>query len=270
MTKRFVAALLGLLVARYTFAFEPFVVRDIRLEGIQRVEAGTVFSYLPVKVGETMTDEKAAQAIRTLFATSLFRDVRIEVEGNVLVVVVEERPAIAQIDFVGMKEFPADQVRKALRENGISEGRTFDKAVIDQAEQEIKRQYLTRGRYGVTVTTTSPSTATGSRSTSPSTREVAKIRNINIVGNRCSPGRSCSPDDAPDARLAELVPTTSTRQSSWRPQAIRSWYLNRGYLGFNISPQVSVPGQARRHHDQRRRRREVHGADCSSAASCTA
>jgi len=82
MTKRFVAALLGLLIARYAFAFEPFVVRDIRLEGLQRVEAGTVFSYLPVKVGETMTDEKAAQAIRALFATSLFRDVRIEVEAT--------------------------------------------------------------------------------------------------------------------------------------------------------------------------------------------
>src|SRR3990172_8228399 len=154
MTKRLFVALLGVLLARYALAFEPFVIRDIRIEGIQRVEAGTVFGYLPVKVGETMSEDKAAQAIRALFATGLFKDVRVEVEGEVLVVVVEERPAIAQIDFVGMKDLPADQVRKALRENGIAEGRTFDKAVVDQAEQEIERQYLSRGRYGVTVTTT--------------------------------------------------------------------------------------------------------------------
>ena len=184
MTKRLLAALL-VLVARYALAFEPFTVRDIRIEGIQRVEAGTVFGYLPIKVGETMTYEKAAQAIRALFGTGLFTDVRVEAEGDVLVVIVSERPAIAQIDFVGMKEFPADSVRKALRDNGIAEGRTFDKAIVDQAEQEIKRQYLTRGRYGVTVTTT----------VTPLDRnrvainftvdegEVAKIKSINIVGN---------------------------------------------------------------------------------------
>jgi len=247
MTKRFVAALLGLLVARYALAFEPFVVRDIRLEGIQRVEAGTVFSYLPVKVGETMTDEKAAQAIRALFATSLFRDVRIEVEGNVLVVVVDERPAIAQIDFVGMKEFPPDQVRKALRENGISEGRTFDKAVIDQAEQEIKRQYLSRGRYGVTVTTTVTPLDRNrvSINFTVDEGEVAKIRSINIVGNRVFT----------EKELLDLMTLQTPGWLSWYTkndqysrqklsgdlETIRSWYLNRGYLDFNIeSTQVSI------------------------------
>jgi len=247
MTKRFVAALLGLLVARYAFAFEPFVVRDIRLEGLQRVEAGTVFSYLPVKVGETMTDEKAAQAIRALFATSLFRDVRIEVEGNVLVVVVDERPAIAQIDFVGMKEFPADQVRKALRENGISEGRTFDKAVIDQSEQEIKRQYLTRGRYGVVVTTTVTPLDRNrvSINFTVDEGEVAKIRSINIVGNRVFT----------EKELLDLMTLQTPGWLSWYTkndqysrqklsgdlETIRSWYLNRGYLDFNIeSTQVSI------------------------------
>jgi outer membrane protein insertion porin family len=247
MTKRLVAALLGVLLARYAFAFEPFVVRDIRLEGIQRVEAGTVFSYLPVKVGETMTDEKAAQAIRALFATGLFRDVRIEVEGNVLVVAVEERPAIAQIDFVGMKEFPADQVRKALRESGIAEGRTFDKAVIDQAEQEIKRQYLTRGRYGVTVTTTVTPLDRNrvSINFTVDEGEVAKIRSINIVGNRAFT----------EKELLDLMTLQTPGWLTWYTkndqysrqklsgdlETIRSWYLNRGYLDFNIeSTQVSI------------------------------
>src|SRR5471032_1837013 len=101
-------------------AFDPFVVRDIRVEGIQRIEAGTVFSYLAVKVGDTLTDEKATQAIRSLSATGFFRDVRLEVEGDVLVVLVEERPAVAAIDFVNMKEFKPDDVKKSLRDAGLS------------------------------------------------------------------------------------------------------------------------------------------------------
>jgi outer membrane protein insertion porin family len=247
MTKRLVAALLGALLARCAFAFEPFVVRDIRLEGIQRVEAGTVFSYLPVKVGETMTEEKAAQAIRSLFATGLFRDVRVEVEGNVLVVAVEERPAIAQIDFVGMKEFPADQVRKALRDSGIAEGRTFDKAVIEQSEQEIKRQYLTRGRYGVTITTTVTPLDRNrvSINFTVDEGEVAKIRSINIVGNRTFP----------EKELLGLMTLQTPGWLTWYTkndqysrqklagdlETIRSYYLNRGYLDFGIeSTQVSI------------------------------
>ena len=136
------------------WAAEPFAVRDIRVEGLQRVESGTVFASLPVRVGETYTDEKGAAAIRALFATGFFRDVRIEVQGEVMIVVVEERPAIASIDFVGMKDFKGDEVKKSLRETGIQEGRIFDRSQIDLAEQEIKRQYLSRGKYGVIITTT--------------------------------------------------------------------------------------------------------------------
>src|SRR5438132_13423297 len=97
-------------------SFQPFTVKDIRVEGLQRTEAGTVFSYLPVKVGETMNEEKAQQAVRALFATGFFQDVRLETENDVLVVIVQERPAIAQIDFSGIKEFENEQLRKALRE----------------------------------------------------------------------------------------------------------------------------------------------------------
>jgi outer membrane protein insertion porin family len=104
-------------------SFKPFVVKDIRVEGLQRTEPGTVFSYLPVKVGETMTEERAQQAVRALFATGFFQDVRLEVDKDVLVVVVQERPSIAQIDFSGMREFEPDAIRKALRELGMAEGR---------------------------------------------------------------------------------------------------------------------------------------------------
>src|SRR5438874_4685950 len=143
----FAAVVVALLIAGAAGAqsFKPFVVKDIRVEGLQRTEPGTVFSYLPVKVGETMNEEKAQAALRALFATGFFSDVRLEVENDVLVVTVQERPAVAQIDFSGMKEFEPDAVRKALREVGLAEGRIFDRSVLDAAEQEIKRQYLSRG-----------------------------------------------------------------------------------------------------------------------------
>ena len=109
---------LGALIALNAYAFDPFVVKDIRIEGIQRTEAGTVFSYLPVKVGETMTDDKAAQAIRSLYATGFFKDVSLEVDNGVLIVVVQERPSVAQIDIVGAKEFSKEDLLKGLRSTG--------------------------------------------------------------------------------------------------------------------------------------------------------
>src|SRR5215210_3660997 len=111
-------------------SFSPFVVKDIRVEGLQRTEPGTVFSYLPVRVGETMTEDKAQQALRALFATGFFRDVRLEVEGEVLVVLVEERPSVAQIDLIGVKEFDPETLRRILRDVGLAEGRTFDRSVL--------------------------------------------------------------------------------------------------------------------------------------------
>src|SRR3954464_11366037 len=179
-------AVLAFSFARAAWAFEPFVVKDIRVEGIQRIEAGTVFSYLPVKVGEQFTEEKASQAIRALFATGFFRDVRIEVEGDVLVVMVEERPAIASISFSGMKEFEPEVVRKSLRETNFQEGRIFDRAQLDQAEQEIKRQYLSRGKYGVTVTTTVTPLERNRVAVNFNIDEgeVARIKQINVVGNQ--------------------------------------------------------------------------------------
>lgn len=247
MNKKALVALLGALFARAAFAFDPFVVGDIRLEGIQRIEAGTVFSYLPVKVGETMTEEKAAQTIRALFATGLFKDVRVEAQGNVLVVEVEERPAIAQIDFSGMKEFPAEDVKKALRDNNIAEGRIFDKAVVDQAEQEIKRQYLTRGRYGVTIqsTVTPLDRNRVALNFAVSEGEIAKIARINIVGNQAYK----------ESDLLGLMVLRTPNWISWYTkndqysrqklsadlETLRSFYLNRGYLDFNIeSTQVSI------------------------------
>jgi outer membrane protein insertion porin family len=241
------AAILVLALAEPAWAFEPFVVKDIRVEGIQRIEPGTVFNYLPVKVGDRMTDEKASAAIRALFATGFFRDVRLEVQGDVLIVALEERPAIASIEFSGMKEFEKDKVKQGLRDVGFQEGRIFDRALLDQAEQELKRQYLTRALYGVEVTTT----------VTPLERnrvainfniiegEAAKIKRINIVGNKAFP------EDELLGALQLRTPGMTTffsKNDQYSRQklqgdleSLRSFYLNRGYIEFSIdSTQVSI------------------------------
>jgi len=147
-------AVAALAFATHSWAVNPFPVGDIRVEGLQRVEAGTVFASLPFRVGDTYNDEKGSAAIRALFALGLFKDVRLEVNGNVVVVIVEERPTIANVDFAGTKEFDKEALQKMLREVGLAEGRPFDKALADRAEQELKRQYINRSLYGVEVETT--------------------------------------------------------------------------------------------------------------------
>src|SRR6202167_4109209 len=115
MKRKTMAGLVLALFFSKAHAFEPFVVKDIRIEGIQRTEAGTVFSYMPVKVGDIMTDEKAASAVRALYGTGFFKDVRLEADKDVLVIIIEERPSVAQIDIVGNKEFELDVLKKGLK-----------------------------------------------------------------------------------------------------------------------------------------------------------
>src|SRR5688572_25782619 len=189
LRRRFLAAVLAVCLvlaaaAAVAQAFRPFVVKDIRVEGLQRTEPGTVFSYLPVKVGETIDGEKAQAALRALYATGFFSDVRLEAENDVLVVFVQERPAVAQIDFSGMKEFEPEAVRRVLRESGLAEGRIFDRAVLDTAEQELKKQYLSRGLYATEVQTTVTPLERNrvGINIAVTEGEVAKIRGINVVG----------------------------------------------------------------------------------------
>src|SRR6478672_12837057 len=147
-------ALFAALFAHVALAFEPFVVKDIRVEGVQRTEAGTVFTYMPIKVGDRVDDDKAAAAIKALYATGFYSDVRLESENDVLIVFVQERPAIAQIDIDGAKEFTKDNLKDGLKQAGISESKIYDKSLLDRAEKELKRQYTSRGYYGAVVKTT--------------------------------------------------------------------------------------------------------------------
>ncbi|HEU4644773.1 MAG TPA: outer membrane protein assembly factor BamA [Burkholderiales bacterium] len=228
-------------------AFRPFTVKDIRVVGVQRTDPGTVFSYLTVKVGETLTQQRAQQALRALFATGFFTDVRLEAEDDVLVVYVEERPAVAQVDFSGVSEFPVDNLRSALRDMGLAEGRIFDRAVLEGAEQELKRQYLSRGKYAAQVQTTVTPLERNrvALNFAVTEGEVARIRRINIVGARAFPE---------DELLSLFVLRTPgwltwyTRHDQYSRQrlsadleALRSHYLDRGYLDFTIeSTQVSI------------------------------
>jgi outer membrane protein insertion porin family len=230
-----------------SWAFDPFTVRDIRVEGVQRTEAGTIFSYLPIKVGERVDDEKVAQAVKALYATGFFRDVRIEAQGDILVVTVAERPTISSLTFVGNKEFDTETVKKALKEIGIAEARIFDRSALERAEQELKRQYITRGKYAASVQTT----------VTPQERnrvalnftivegETASISRINIVGNKAYTER----------QLRREMTLSTPNWLSWYTkddqyskqklsadlEALRSFYQNRGYLEFNVdSTQVSI------------------------------
>src|SRR5512139_1650196 len=111
------------------WAVEPFTLKDIRVEGLQRTDAGTVFAFLPFRIGDTYNDEKGAAALRALFATGLFKDVRISIEGDAVVVIIDERPIIANVNFVGLKEFDTEALTKSLKDVGIGEGKPFDKAL---------------------------------------------------------------------------------------------------------------------------------------------
>jgi len=184
--RRLIATAAFALCSGHALAVDPFTVKDIRVEGIQRTEAGTVFSYLPVRVGDVYNDEKGVAAIKALYGTGFFKDVRIDVEGEVLVVLVEERPAIASVDFSGTKEFDKDQLTKALKEIGLGESRIFDRALVDRAEQELKRQYLSRGLYGVQITTTVTPIERNRVNVSFTMTEgdAAKIPEIRIVGHK--------------------------------------------------------------------------------------
>lgn len=226
---------------------EPFVIKDIRVEGVQRVEPGTVFGYLPVKVGETFTDDKGAESIRALYNTGFFKDVQIRAEGNVLVVRVEERPAISQLEFIGIKEFDKDTLRRSLRGVGVAEARYYDKSLIDRAEQELKRQYVSRGYYAAHVQTTVTPVDANRVAVTFTVDEgpVAKIRQINIVGNK-----AFSEGDLRDEMQLSTPNWLSwyTKNDLYSKQkltadleALRSFYLDRGYLEFAIeSTQVSI------------------------------
>ncbi len=230
-----------------SWALEPFAVRDIRVEGLQRVEAGTVFASIPMRVGDTYTDEKAAASIRSLFALGLFTDVRIESKDGVLVVIVEERPSVADVDFSGNREFDKDVLKRALRDIGLTEGRSFDKALLDRAEQELKKQYINKSMYAVDIVTTVTPIERNRVNVSfaVSEGETAKISEINIVGNKSFSSSTLRGLFDSDTGNWLSWYTKSDRYARTKLNAdvetLRSYYLARGFLEFKVdSTQVAI------------------------------
>lgn len=239
--------LLGFLSVTGAQAFDAFTVKDIKLEGLQRIAVGTVFNYLPVRIGETFDDERSVAALRELFKTGFFEDIALAREGDVLVVNVVERPAISDVKFEGNSDIDTEQLTDALKQTGLAKGRTFDRSLLDKVEQELQRQYFSRGKYGVKITTEVKPLERNRVDVDIKIHEggVATIAQINIVGN------NAFSDDELTNQLqlgvrGSLNPFSSRDQYSKQKlsadlESLKSYYLDRGYINFNVdSTQISI------------------------------
>ncbi|MEI6868942.1 MAG: outer membrane protein assembly factor BamA [Methylophilaceae bacterium] len=236
-----------LLLSIAAFAMEPFVIKDIKIEGLQRTEPGTVFNYLPVQVGDTMTEDKSAEAIKSLYRTGFFKDVRIEADQDILLITVQERPSIADIQFSGNKAFQSDKLKEGMKGIGLAEGQIYDKSKLEFAEQEIKKQYLAQGKYTATVKTSASPLERNRVAIRFDIEEgiVSRIKEINVVGNQLYTKSDVT---------SEFELKTTNWLSWWYKddqyskqkltsdlEKLKSFYMNRGYLEFSIdSTQVSI------------------------------
>ena len=228
-------------------AAEPFTVSDIRVDGLQRISSGTVFTYLPVERGQQLSDARISDSIRALYKTGFFEDVQLDRQGDILVVTVKERPAINKLTVTGNKDIKSDQLLKGLSDIGLSEGGTFDRLSLDRVTQELRRQYNDRGKYTVEITPTVSPLDRNRVDIAIAIKEgkAAKIRHVNLVG----PEKFESED---------ILKTWESKESNWASwyrrddqyskeklsgdlEKLNSWYLDRGYVDFSVdSTQVSI------------------------------
>lgn len=243
---------LGLILVMLSAAFaataaEPFVVKDIRVEGLQRISPGTVFNYLPIKIGDTVSDQSSQEAIRALYKIGFFKDVRLDRQGQLLIVTVVERPSLAGIHILGTREFAEADLLKGLKELGLAEGRVFNRSLLDRVEQELRNQYFSRGFYGVIIrpTVTPLERNRVDITIDVSEGETARIREIHIIGNRVIPE-----DDLLDYftlgprawwALFSSRDQYSKQQLAGDIERLRNFYQDNGYLDFSIdSTQVTI------------------------------
>ncbi|WP_346836889.1 outer membrane protein assembly factor BamA [Microbulbifer sp. SAOS-129_SWC] len=226
---------------------QSFVVSDIRVEGLQRVSAGTVFAALPVRVGDRIESLDIQSATRALFRTGYFQDIQIGRENGVLVITVRERPAISKIEITGNKAIKTEDLLKGMKDNGLAEGQIFKRATLEGLAQELQRQYVAQGRYGASVKTEVKDLPRNQVELKVLVDEgsVAAIKHINIVGNKAFS----------DKELEDIFELKTTGWLSWLNsddkyskekltgdlERLESYYLDRGYLEFKIdSTQVSL------------------------------
>ncbi len=246
MTRNRSLLLLCLLLVS-SWAYADFVIEDIRVEGLQRISAGTVFNYLPVNVGSTLKEQDYPEIIRSLFKTGFFTDVNLERDGNTLVITVVERPAIAEINISGNKDINTDELKKKLKEIGFAEGQVFDRALLDKVQQELLAQYYSRGKYAIKINAQVRPLERNRVAIDLDISEgrAARIKQINIVGNEAF---------TEEELLKNFKLSTTgwfsffTKDDQYSKQkltadieTLRSYYLDRGYLKFNVeSTQVSI------------------------------
>ena len=247
MTRFFALILSCLLCSAPVLAVEPFVVSDIRVEGLQRISEGTVYSYLPLNPGDELTGALARTAIRELHRTGFFQDIAFDRDGDILVIRVRERPAISAVTLTGNKAIKEEELRRVLFDIGLSEGEVFDRLVLDRLKQELIKQYFSQGRYAVSVDTrvTELNRNRVRIAIVIDEGEVAEIRHINIVGNE-----TFSDEEILDEFEAGIKPRWkfwskegqySREKFSGDIEKLRSYYLDRGYVDFNVeSTQVSI------------------------------
>ena len=226
---------------------ETFRLQDIQIEGLERIEAGTVFTYLPVKVGDQLDENNTASIIRTLYKTGLFKDIQLRREGNILVVVVEERPAIASINFDGNKILDDDQLTEVLTDIGIVSGRVFNRSVLERLENELLQQYFAFGKYSVIIDTQIEEVSNNRVKVGINIVEgdVAKIKQVKIVGNTVFKEKDLLKEF--ESGLKPWYKFWGTRDRYSKPklqgdlEILRGEYLNQGYLKFDVnSTQVSI------------------------------
>ena len=229
------------------YAVQEFIIEDIRVEGLQRITPGTVFNYLPMQVGDTFDDSRSSEAVRALFKTGFFTDVRLERDGGILVFILVERPAIASISLSGNEDIASEDLIDSLRQIGFAEGRAFDRSQLEKLEQELTRQYNSLGKYAVRLESTVTELDNNRVAVTISVSEgvAAKIQKINVVGNTVFKEKKL-------LKNFKLSTTTllsfyskndqySRQKLSADLETLRSHYLNNGYINFNIdSTQVSI------------------------------
>ncbi|MBN8713279.1 MAG: outer membrane protein assembly factor BamA [Xanthomonadales bacterium] len=245
--KRIAALMLLASLSANTFAFQPFVASDIRIDGLSRITAGTVLNYLPLSKGDRVTDASVQRAIRALYQTKFFTDVQMDREGDILVIKVVERPSIAKLTIRGNKDIKTDELKKGLKGIGLAEGETFDRLALDNVQQELVRQYYNRGKYNVSV---DPHVVQLDRNRVAIDIEIregkaSKIQEINIVGNHAFSDKQIRDDFESNTpgwlSWYSKDDQYSREKLSGDLQKLQSYYMDRGYADFTVdSTQVSI------------------------------
>ncbi len=236
-----------LLLLSSSIRAEPFKISDIVIEGLERIEAGTVFTYIPVKIGDVFTDTDSPVIIKELYKSELFNDVTLRREESVLIVVVKERPGIAALDIIGNKDIPDEQLIESLSDIGVAPGRVFNRSILERLENELLQQYFSRGKYSVQIKTIATELERNRVDLQIQIVEgkAAKIRSVNIVGNEIYKDKELKKGfqsgNKPWWNPLNQNDKYSKQNLSADLESLRSKYLNTGYLNFSVeSTQVSI------------------------------